>query len=678
MPRNAIITIGDKNGEPKGLLLLSPKPLVNTLELKTQTFTNDLTFKLHVGEEADLVEFDRNGVADTSIKLHFPEENMSVQPFKKLNIKSRYLRPFHKYALNNTVTLLSTWDMSCGIATYSKFLKESLEKTGLHVNVERVIQKVDQKNNGGIIHAQNEFGIFPSSNMLIATMDNRPKIVTWHTVFKEPSRHVIAGGETAVEYVHSIDEVYDVHIVHNARAKKWLMPYCHRPIYIIPHGSTIWQPMGKKSARALLKLPFDVRLVFAFGFSAASKGLDELQTAIMNLRVFDSSVKLVISGAPHGLGIVDSQDTLKKLKQNDGLIVLGRYLSEEEVNLYAEAADLLVFNYYNPNEIASASGAIHRILNAGRPVVCSNEGRTSDLEDGINCLKYPAGDVSSLQDSILAVLEEPDFAEELGNNARRYALATSWERVAHQHGQIYASLSDEDYFFGSNYYGEEYYVGEHGGLAYLTATGEVKRWSYYNADGDWLGAKYVMQGVQSVLKPKKMLDVGCGRGTFTAYARDLGVDVEGVDFSRWAINHPFKKADGLIKHGDVRCLQYPDENFDTLFVTDLMEHLYVEDDLPKALQEIQRVSSHWIFYNIGAAMFNAEETLMLKKGQVAPLKWQGTLVAGHVTVMPPDWWRKQVTNEHWILRDDLVDQFRTIVPREVLANWLTILIAEKI
>jgi len=97
------------------------------------------------------------------------------------------------------------------------------------------------------------------------------------------------------------------------------------------------------------------------------------------------------------------------------------------------------------------------------------------------------------------------------------------------------------------------------------------------------------------------------------------------------------------------------------------------------IKEFQRISRKWIFYNIGSTMNKDEEHFVLKKGEIPPLKWQGTSISGHVNVRPCEtYWKKKLVSSKWILRDDLVAKFRESVPKDVLANWLCIIITGKV
>ena len=90
----------------------------------------------------------------------------------------------------------------------------------------------------------------------------------------------------------------------------------------------------------------------------------------------------------------------------------------------------------------------------------------------------------------------------------------------------------------------------------------------------------------------RVLDAGCGRGEVLLACARRGAEVAGVDFSADAVeitretlaNHP--GAD--IRQGDVTALPWPDDSFDRVQNSDVIEHLDPPQTVP-ALREFRRV-----------------------------------------------------------------------------------------
>lgn len=116
------------------------------------------------------------------------------------------------------------------------------------------------------------------------------------------------------------------------------------------------------------------------------------------------------------------------------------------------------------------------------------------------------------------------------------------------------------------------------------------------------------------LKPKTLLDVGCGCGKFVEWAKENGIEAAGVDF-----------ASGYGQACDVCNMPFTDNSFDIITAFDLLEHLRPED-LHRALLEMARVASHFWVLSIGYGP--------------AVMKWPGE-VPTHlhpIAFRDPAWW----------------------------------------
>jgi len=94
------------------------------------------------------------------------------------------------------------------------------------------------------------------------------------------------------------------------------------------------------------------------------------------------------------------------------------------------------------------------------------------------------------------------------------------------------------------------------------------------------------------------LDVGCATGFVVEALRELGVDAEGVDVSRYAVDHAAPGARGHIRCGDLRRrLPFPDGAVDLVTALETLEHL-PPTAVPAALAELARVARRWVVCTI--------------------------------------------------------------------------------
>lgn len=89
-------------------------------------------------------------------------------------------------------------------------------------------------------------------------------------------------------------------------------------------------------------------------------------------------------------------------------------------------------------------------------------------------------------------------------------------------------------------------------------------------------------------KDKKCLDAGCGIGGWILFLRDEGYEVEGIDIAPRTIRALTEyDPDMKVKIASITSIPYPDNYFGGVLAVGTLE--YVEDELPQALREVNRV-----------------------------------------------------------------------------------------
>ena len=307
----------------------------------------------------------------------------------------------------NKIVLASTWDIRCGIATYTKYLLDSLRRiVPDSFVVDPIINNELQYNSRGkLMHLQHEFGIIPNPPEKI-----RGKlIITWHAALGHIN-----------DEIKKYESKYDVvaHIVHSKHMRNGINS--SKDVWIVPHGSTLMHQMRKEDARRILGINVGMPIGFVFGFQSGDKNYQRMIDAAKN-----TNIHLIISGAQHWLG------RPLNIHNSENVTFINRFMEENEVNLYALASDILLFDYIGKNHY-SVSGALHRIVGAGRPIVCSDIKHFSDIEDGSDCLKFK--DREELERCIRHALENE---EKFSLAAKKYSEDTSWEKIAKMHIDIY-------------------------------------------------------------------------------------------------------------------------------------------------------------------------------------------------------------------------------------------------
>ena len=334
-------------------------------------------------------------------------KNKQLRAMSESDARSHFLKLEEEdRSLVDKIVLASTWNISCGIATYTRYLFDSIDKIVPGLFAVNPINEgaLKYKTMGRLTHLQHEFGIVPEPPKI-----RNKLIITWHTVSKHTE-----------EAIREYESDYNViaHIAHSKHACRSIDSY--QDVWAVPHGSTLIPEIKKEDARRLLGMDIDMPIGFVFGFQSGDKNYERLISAAKN-----TGIHLIISGAPHNVA------TSIYIQNDKNVTFINRFLVENEVNLYASASDILLFDYASKDHF-SVSGAMHRIIGAGRPVVCSDVEHFSDVDNGRDCLKFK--DQKGLERCIIDAFRN---SEQLGLAARNYAEKTSWENVARRHIEIY-------------------------------------------------------------------------------------------------------------------------------------------------------------------------------------------------------------------------------------------------
>jgi len=328
------------------------------------------------------------------------------------------------------VTFLTTWEVRCGIACYSRYLTDALKGVKPDARYDVVQISAEPKVEASLLHWQFEPGISPKSFRSILASGT---IITMH-------------GVSPAVILSDLDAMVDAYIVHNEPQLELLSARTKKPVYLIPHGAYLFSPIPKDEARRRLNLPKDGWMIYAHGVGEG-KHFDDIVRVLPKLR--EEAFLLALASPPEkkaaqvavDRNVAQAVRLARKLGVLNRVRIVKKWVDEDAINLYASAADAFVFNYKTPPElIVSASGAVKRVIVAGKPVVCthpSEDARLADLKPEIHCLSYRFGDLDGMLDCFRRLMEDRGRAEWLGLNCRLLAFRDSWLNVARRHVEVY-------------------------------------------------------------------------------------------------------------------------------------------------------------------------------------------------------------------------------------------------
>lgn len=155
--------------------------------------------------------------------------------------------------------------------------------------------------------------------------------------------------------------------------------------------------------------------------------------------------------------------------------------------------------------------------------------------------------------------------------------------------------------------------------------------------------------------PTSTLDIGCAYGYSVARLRALGLDIEGIDISSYALEKANPNIMKYLAMGTVWNLPYEDKSFDLIFSSGVLEHI-PKNKLEKSISEIRRVGHRGL---IGVSCTDDPSTNLAEKDKDTT----------HEVVLSQVEWQKLFPPEFRIVSDSSIAWTRTCF--EMVASRLT-------
>lgn len=365
------------------------------------------------------------------------------------------------------IVFISTYPpRGCGIATFTKdlttaFNKENPEMTTRIVAMDNEntknntyprevilrIKESDTKDyekaakiinkNDAIkgVSIQHEFGLYGGKflNYLPAFFEtiNKPVITTFHTVIPNPPENI----KSFIRYIAKMSDAVVVmtNTAVDILKKDYGIP--SKNIAVIPHG--IHEIPYKPSSIAKRKLQLKDRLVLlSFGLITGGKSYEDIIEAMPGVIKKYPNVLYIIAGQTHP-GVLEKEgekyrnrlkSLIKKLKLQNHVQFVNKYLSLKEILSYLQACDIFVSSGKGINQIVS--GTLSYALGAGRPIVSIPFLHAKEAVTKDRGILTKVGNPKSFERAILKLLSDDKLRERMGQNAYDYSRSMLWSNVA--------------------------------------------------------------------------------------------------------------------------------------------------------------------------------------------------------------------------------------------------------
>ena len=193
----------------------------------------------------------------------------------------------------------------------------------------------------------------------------------------------------------------------------------------------------KKLAREKLGLDLDQKYLLFFGFIRDYKGLDLLLHALTDERVRKKDLKLLVVGEFY----TSPEPYLEFIKSNyleNNIILINKYIVNNEVPLYFSACDIVVQPYKN----ATQSGVSQVALHFGKPIITTNVGGLAEMISDKVVGRIVLPDSHELVDAIIWMFEE-NVIDEIEKNMATEKLKYSWDNMIKSVDELYSLVKND-------------------------------------------------------------------------------------------------------------------------------------------------------------------------------------------------------------------------------------------
>jgi len=355
------------------------------------------------------------------------------------------------------VSIISTWDIRCGIAEYSKLLSkelESLEPVNISIcpikkpnstNLFYFLKLMSQVKNPHIIHIQYQgsifghlpiphfsYSYFPLLILAIRLLKKSKIIATIHDFRFDSKQDILK-----LKFLDLSDKL----IVHTKKLAEMLISggISDKKIAIIPIGTPKGEILDKEECKRRLGVE-GKRILTIFGFVHENKGHDLLINVLPKL---GQDVVLLIAGAPrlkeHESYYNSLKEAASSLGVKDRVKFLG-FIKAENLPIIFNATDIAIYPY---REIA-ASAALHFALGYQIPVIASDLDYFKEIKEEYECVElFEKDNENDLYRKIRELLLDKIKRYYLKKKSGEFYEKTNWRRVAEKHKELYLNLLAE-------------------------------------------------------------------------------------------------------------------------------------------------------------------------------------------------------------------------------------------
>jgi glycosyltransferase involved in cell wall biosynthesis len=300
-------------------------------------------------------------------------------------------------------------------------------------------------NNCGVdvVSIQHEYGIWGGNDGAYVLDFVRalrvPAVATLHTVLRHPTlsqRRILT---------ELIDACSATVVMSRAAASLLTRAYDVEPtrLEIVAHGVPDLPLVAPNTVKPRLRLQ-GRSVILSFGLLGPGKGYESAIAAMPAVVKAVPSATYVILGATHpnllnreGEAYRRSLEaTAAALGVSDHVLFVDRFVGQEELGQWLQAADVFVTPYPNLDQIVS--GTLSYAMGAGKAIVSTPYAYAREqLANGRGRL-FQAGSADALAGTLIDLLRDPALRASLGRRAYEYSRGMVWSEVGAEYRRVFA------------------------------------------------------------------------------------------------------------------------------------------------------------------------------------------------------------------------------------------------
>ncbi|MCF8055248.1 MAG: glycosyltransferase [Desulfocapsa sp.] len=353
--------------------------------------------------------------------------------------------------LEQDFAIMTTWGTRCGIAEYSKYFIQALEKHNQHCTIFACLEdELDiavpanvrkLKGNWGLHQVDPEVIVLQCQDAGLSKL-----IVQYHQGFFSEE---ILIDLTLKCILHGIDLYLTLHntvdissdclrklgdlnpwiIVHNLNEQKRLLENGFEKVLYFPMAVLDIPDESSSNSRRRLGIKGSP-VIGSFGFLRPHKGVAKLVEAIAILK--DLYPDIVLLGMNALYPSPDSHEYLSEIEEkivamglSENILLKTDFLEIEEVVQCLHACDIIVLPYDYSSEGASASMAT--VVSAKRPIIATRQDVFRDFEELIYSVESNTPPV--LAACIATALSNPNLLKQMQKKTVQFVQKNSWEEI---------------------------------------------------------------------------------------------------------------------------------------------------------------------------------------------------------------------------------------------------------